>query len=156
MNLANQIGLAGLTLKDWKAIAELVSFVVGAVAAIIAVMTYRSNAKRERAKWVAQLYEKFYEGDRYKNMREKLDDAQNAEEIEALVNKESAEFTDYLNFFELVTFLAKTDQLLESDVLLLFRYYLRCLKDQKAVMKYLNNQKNGFEQLSGFLKTTKL
>jgi hypothetical protein len=72
------------------------------------------------------------------------------------VESESDDFTDYLNFFELVTFLAKTKQLSESDVLSLFHYYLRCLKGQKAVMKYLNNQKNGFEHLSGFLKRTKL
>ena len=156
MNLASEIGLAGLTLERWKAIAELVSFVVGAIAAVIAVMTYRNNAKRERAKWAVQLYEKFYEEDRYKKMRDKLDGTQNAEEIEALVEEEPAEFTDYLNFFELVTFLAKTRQLSESDVLSLFHYYLRLLKGQKAVMKYLNNQKNGFEQLSGFLKRTKL
>jgi hypothetical protein len=89
-------------------------------------------------------------------MRDKLDNTQDEAEVEALVREETSDFTDYLNFFELVTFLARTKQLSESDVLSLFHYYLRCLKHWKPVMKYLNNQKNGFEQSSGFLKGVKL
>jgi hypothetical protein len=156
LNVAGQFALLCLTLQDWKTIAEIVSCIVGATAAGFAVKTYWDNSQRERAKWVVSLYEKFFEENRYKKIREMLDDTQNVGEIEALVKSESAEFTDYLNFFELVTFLIKTKQLSESDVLSLFHYYLRCLKGQEAVMKYVNNQKNGFEQLSGFFERTKL
>ncbi len=46
------------------------------------------------------------------------------------------DFTDYLNFFEMVTFLADTGQLSKKDLLRLFRYYLLCLKRHRVVMNY--------------------
>jgi hypothetical protein len=64
VNFAHETGLGWLTLDGWKAITELVSSAAGAIAAIVAVITYRNNAKRERAKWAVQLYEKFYEESR--------------------------------------------------------------------------------------------
>jgi uncharacterized protein YdiU (UPF0061 family) len=144
------------TLELGKSAAQLVSYCIGGVAAIGALLTYRSNSQRERAKWAVQLYDKFYEADHYKVMRDKLDYSSGASEIKQLVDEESSAFTDYLNFFELVTFLAETKQLSKSDVLRLFQYYLRCLKQHTAVMDYLNDSGKGFEQLSRFLNGTKL
>jgi hypothetical protein len=46
---------------------------VGIVSAILALRTYTTNSKRERAKLAVQLFEKFYEGERYKKVREALD-----------------------------------------------------------------------------------
>lgn len=98
----------------------------------------------------------FYETDHYKPIREKLDCKSDAADVVELVTQEQAAFTDYLNFFEVVSFVASTHQLSEKDVLSLFHYYLRCLKRHTLVMKYLFDKGNGFEHLSGFLKKTGL
>ena len=135
----------------WKVVAELVTCAVAVFTAIAALITYRSNSQRERAKWAVQLYEKFYEGEHYGRIRDELDCAADSAKVAALVEKESSAFTDYLNFFELVAFLAVTKQLSESDVLRLFQYYLHCLKRHKSVVKYLNDEDKGFEQLRGFI-----
>ncbi len=119
------------------------------MAAILAVHTYYTNSRRERAKWAVQLYEKFYEGDRYKTMRETFDCDANSPEVRKVVQEESTEFTDYLNFFELVCFLVQTKQLRKSDVLDLFQYYMDCLVRHDGVLDYIRT--HGFEQLSRFL-----
>lgn len=40
---------------------------------ILAVYTYRKNAKLERAKWLNMLFEKFYEKEMYKEIRLLID-----------------------------------------------------------------------------------
>lgn len=122
----------------------------------MALWTYRINSRRERAKWAVQLFEKFYETDTYKVIRNELDCENDADGVKQLVTKEPGEFTDYLNFFEMVSFLADTKQLSEKDVLSLFRYYLRCLKRHPVVIEYLNKEDRDFEQLSKFLMNTTL
>jgi hypothetical protein len=44
-------------------------------------------------------------------MREKLDCASDAVEVQELVQQEPPAFTDYQNFFETVAFIAETKQL---------------------------------------------
>jgi hypothetical protein len=147
--------IAFISLAKWRDIAQIASYLFTAAAAWLAWGTYRTNSKRERAKWAVQLYEKFYEGTRYRELREALDcDADNTS-VKQLVRDESAEFTDYLNFFELVCFLAQTDQISELDVLTLFDYCLRCLKKHTTVVQYINRPDHGFEQLRVFLPKVK-
>lgn len=134
----------------WKSIIEVTALFVGVAGAIVALVTYRNNSKRERAKWAVQLFEKFYEADRYLKVREALDSRETTAEIHELVDSESAEFTDYLNFFEMVAFLAKSRQLSVSEILGLFQYYLGCLKRHTIVMVYVNAKSNGFEHLRDF------
>ena len=66
------------------------------VAAIIAVCVYRRNSRLEQSRWASSFYEKYYEADRYKVIREALDSDDN-NQIRQLVEKEEAEFTDYLS-----------------------------------------------------------
>ena len=133
-------------------IMQTIYYLAATIAALGAFLTYWNNSQRERAKWAAQLYEKFYETYYYKPIRKVLDCTPNSTEVIELVAEESDEFTDYLNFFEMVCFLAAKRQVLKKDVSTLFGYYLCCLKKHEAVMRYLNNKDNSFEQLSGFLK----
>lgn len=133
---------------------QLASYSVAIVGAIVAVFTYRANARRERAKWAVQLFEKFYETNQYKGVREQLDSTADEPAVKDLVKREGPEFTDYLNFFELVAYMAGTGQLDSSDVLALFHYYLRSLKRHRSVMDYLNNREKGFERLSTLLDRT--
>ncbi len=143
-------------IEIWKAVAQPLYYTVAIVAAFGAYLTYRSNSRRERAKWAVQLYDKFYEGTRYKAVREQLDCASDSADVQKLVRDETPEFTDYLNFFELVAFLAETKQLSKDEVLRLFDYYLKCLKKHSAVVAYLNTKEKGFEQLNAFLIKTEL
>lgn len=137
-----------------KDIAETASALLAIGAALVAAKTYASNAQRERAKWAVQLYEKFYESDRYKLMREELDCEPDEDAVVQHVREESAIFTDYLNFFELVAFLANSKQLSERDVLQLFQYYLHCLEKHAVVSRYINDEHKGFEMLSALLRKT--
>ncbi len=143
-------------LEQWKSIVQIGSYLVAAVASIWAIRTYVRNSRRDRARWTIQLFEKFYEVRRYRKVRDLLDGVAEAPEIRAFVDREPSEFTDYLNFFELVIFLVHTGQLEESDVLGIFQYYLGCLQRHTPVMAYLNNKGKGFERLSEFLNKAKL
>jgi hypothetical protein len=116
---------------------------------IAAFVQYRSSKKLERAKWMVQLYEKFYEEPRFKRMRAILDCAgQDSAEVNQIVDEEELEFTDYLNFFEFVSYLTRRGELDDEDVEALFGYYMDCLNNQHRVKQYIHDASKGFEQLS--------
>ena len=127
-----------------------ISALGGLVAAIIAVCVYRRNSRLEQSRWASSFYEKFYEADRYKAVRELLDCGDN-NQILQLVEKEEPEFTDYLNFFEHVAIFTKSRQLDKDDVEASFAYYLNCLSSLESVRTYIEDEKKGYEQLKEFL-----
>ena len=60
----------------WADVAELLKALGGLVALLgfpIALLTFRRSVKTKRAEWLASLHEKFFEGDRYKEIRRVLD-----------------------------------------------------------------------------------
>jgi hypothetical protein len=130
--------------------------IVGGVAVVFAFLQYRANSRLERARWLASLYEKFYEKDQLKGVRQILDSAdRDASEINKLVTDESPEFTDYLNFFEFVAVLEKSGQLKSNEIEDLFHYYLDCLEKSPKIREYLAAK--GYEHLDEFLRArTKL
>jgi len=134
---------------------QTISYFVGIIAAIGAVWTYRQNSQRERAKWVVELYEMFFEDDRHKKIRGILDSQANSDNVETLLaDQESGDFdahTYYLNFFELVTFLSQEKEIRSADVNTLFEYYIECMLRHDDVVKYINDPKNGFEYLRKLL-----
>jgi len=97
-------------------IAKIFSYVGPTIAAFWAVYVYWSGARRERAKWAESLYSRFFENKELKEIREALDCDPGNPEVATLVTKESPEFTDYLNFFELVAYLEESKQLKARDV----------------------------------------
>ncbi len=135
-----------------KDIAQLASYGIGIVAALWALWTYHVNSRRERARWAVQPYEEICEADRYKDIRNTLDEETETDEIRKLATNEPSAFTDYLNFFELVAILAKNKQLSRGGVLDFFDYYLRCLSRHPSVKKYIDTPAKGFQHLSEFLK----
>ncbi len=147
------------SLDWWKTIVGIVveigSSVIGLGTAIWAFWVYRANSRIEHAKWLVNLHEKFFERDLYKGIRELLDCAEGDDEaagkIGKLVSEEPAGFTDYLNFFEMVAALAETGQISDKEVLTLFEYYLKCIRDREQVMEYLAKEKKGYEKLRKFL-----
>jgi|SRR5882672_2134374 len=99
----------------WKLLPQTAYYVVGIIAALWALVVYRRNRRLEQAKWLSTFYDKFYESDKYKEVRELLD-SDAAEEIRTKVEHEDADFTDYLNFFEHVAIFARSKQLRTDDV----------------------------------------
>jgi hypothetical protein len=137
-----------MTLTDISAIA-------GAVAALFAIYwglyQYSRNSRLERARWLASLYEKFYEKENLKKVRQILDsETENSSEADRLISEEAPEFTDYLNFFEFVAVLKKSRQLKSNEIEDLFHYYLDCLETSPKIREYLAAK--GYEHLDQFLR----
>ena len=133
-------------------VAQAASYVVGAVAAVFALLTYRRTARLERSRWLMQLYDKFYEGDRLKKVRDTLDqNPADHPDVLSLVREEQSAFTDYLNFFEYVAYLKSQRQLTEDDVNAMFQYYLEDVGRHKSVRDYIQNHAKGYEHLNNWL-----
>jgi hypothetical protein len=134
----------------WKTIPQIAYYIVAIVAAIAALIVYKRNHRLEQSRWLSNFYEKFYETDKYKRVRELLD-SENTEEINELVDEEDPAFTDYLNFFEHVAIFAASNQLRTDDVEASFCYYLDCLKRHQKVYDYINSNDKGYEKLNAYL-----
>jgi hypothetical protein len=129
--------------------AQAIYYLLAAGAAWVAVLTYRRNSAMERARWLSDLYSKFYEALDLKMIRQTLDcSPPNSPEVQKLVHDEDAGFTDYLNFFEFMAYLKYSRRLSVKDVGALFDYYLRVLSKHDDVRKYVLDDRNGY----GYLK----
>lgn len=128
---------------------------VGIVAPIVALVTYRRNARIKRAEWLSSLHAKFFETANYKAIRSILDYAPPQlntlrEGVEQGGSDELVEsFVDYLNFFEFIASLWKLDQLRLNEVAMLFRYYLENLASHAFITNFIAEQ--GFENLKELL-----
>ncbi len=119
------------------------------------VLADRKSAKADHAKWVTQLYEKFYENAELKVVRESID-CGGVDEVRQIVRDQRPEFTDYLNFFEYVAYLRRNGQLTTSEVQSLFGYYLDCLQSNGDIMAYVENtSSHGYELLAELLHNRK-
>lgn len=139
-----------MRLEYWKDIATIVGAVLALAGAGWALYEYHVKLRLERAKWLASLYEKFYERENLKPIREILDcEDEISLEITRLIRDEPAEFTDYLNFFEFVAFLGKLRQLGIDEINDLFGYYLDCIGRRDDIKEYIG--KRGYELLVDLL-----
>ena len=134
-------------------IAATISALGAALAAVFAAFVFRRNSALERAKWASGLYEKFYEAPTLKQMRDRLDCSSDLDSVNEIVIREEPNFTDYLNFFEFIAFLRKSQQLKDSEREALFGYYLDCLNRHDRVKQYISNPENGYEGLANLLKS---
>jgi hypothetical protein len=140
-----------MTLDCWVKVVQIVSYLGTTAAAVFAFFVYKSNARRERARWVESLYSRFFEEGELKRVRDILDCAADDADVEALVNKEGSDWTDYLNFFELVAYLQESKQLERQDVSALFDYYLGCLRRHRSTVSYIRDESKGFKYLRKLL-----
>jgi hypothetical protein len=140
-------------LNDAKDGLQALSYFAGVIIAGFAVRSYRNSVKTERAKWLEKLYARFYEDNlELKKVRDILDsDEADSEQVKALVREESANFTDYLNFFEFVAYLKDQKHLSQSDIEAIFQYYIDCLSKHPSVRAYINKHYKGFEYLRKLL-----
>lgn len=144
-----------MTLEDWKTIFETAYYIIASIAVVGAAWTYYRNSRLEQSRWASTFYEKFYESDRYKKVRDLLDCPTDLDDVNKLVDNEEPEFTDYLNFFEHVAIFTRSKQLNHKDVEASFAYYLNCLEKLDKVRDYINNQEKGYEKLRRFLEDRK-
>ncbi len=136
---------------------------VGLLTALFGLHNYYRQTKLEKLKWIQQLYEKFYNTDQYRLIRQKID-FDNLDDLLPLLQKDETEsrnftleqcnqldqFTDYLNFFEWIAFSEKKGQLSYNDLDVMFNYYLARIviidkRHQGQIGKYMKD--NGYEQL---------
>ncbi|HEV2417146.1 MAG TPA: hypothetical protein VGX94_05040 [Terriglobia bacterium] len=135
-----------------KLFLEMFMLLATGIAGLWAPWTYRQSVRLERSKWMKELYEKFYERSDLKQVRDLLDGGDQTK-IEKLVDEESANFTDYLNFFEFLAYLWKSKQIGLDEIKGIFEYYLRNLKQNESAAGYIAERANGFEQLQKLLET---
>lgn len=152
-------------------IIKAVAFIVTAIGIIFAALTFRSNSKTlernsllEKAKWLNQLYEKFFEKPIYSEIRELLDYNSSPNEkytrlkdvIERKSDSESKlqeQLVVYLNFFEYIATLWKTGQITERDVHMMFGYYIKNLEKHDWLMSFA--KENEFKNLSLLISAVK-
>lgn len=149
-----------MTFVVWAEIIKLFFGLVGAVAAgvtiyaaIKAVAVYKDNSKLERAKWLSNLYEKFYERRGLKEVREQIDCPTDDAQVAELISRRESNLADYLNFFQFIVYLKDNGQLTQEEIKFMFNYYLLCLKKHGNLRNYMKD--NGFGQLDSFLEQWK-
>ncbi len=131
----------GLALLPMPVFIQYLSLLFSVVSILLATLTYYRNMRLKRAEWLRSLFEKFYETERYKAIRFRLDNP------EALQKQglEEEMLVDYLNFFEFIASLHKLGQIRKEEVLMLFRYYLKLIENQVDIRTYI--AENGFKRL---------
>ncbi len=134
-------------IKDWL---QVGAYAAATFAALLSWWQYRKNSARERARWLIDLFHRFYEEPIFKEMRIAVDWGETAfvraENDKSLLGK----LDDYLNFFELVAHLQDRKGLKPEEVKAMFDYPLRAIAQDKDVLPYL--RKYGYEQLDALLK----
>ena len=130
------------------AVATAALTTIALVTACIAMGEYRRNGKRDNARWLTDLFGRFYNPEHYRAVYRAFD-GQDPPRLQALVRviADRAEahsdsvsewdLTRYLNFFELVATLWKQGRLAIEDVALLFKYPLKRLAAQRGIVGYL-------------------
>lgn len=141
-----------MSVPTWLHYVQAVSYLAAGLSALIAVFTYRRNSRQERAVWLFELYQRFYDSPSHAHMRRLVESGKTkfaeTEDDEELLQK----LDDYLNFFEFITFLVHQGRLKRKEALAMFDYPLRLIAKDKALMRYLSRPEYGYEGLTEFVK----
>jgi len=129
-------------------ILQAFSYIIGIFTLLFSIWQYYKNSKRERARWLFELYQRFYDRDDFKEVRERIE-AQNLP-LESDNAKWNSTIDDYFNFFEFVAYLEKQGQLTRGEVRAMFDYQLDLIAKKRETIDYLG--KYGYEQLVSLLK----
>lgn len=127
---------------------QIGAYLAGIGAAVFSVMQYRRNSKRERTRWIYDLYRRFWELQALRKMRERIDWGDIAF-LESEDKNDLSDFDDYLNFFEFLSYLWKSGELELTEISVMFDYSLQQLGENFAIRSYLT--KYGYEQLNALL-----
>ena len=148
----------------WTILAEVLKALGGLIAVLsfpFALMTYARSVRTRRAEWLASLHEKFFESDRYREIRRVLDyrpEPEYADLIKAITSQSHHALADelyrYLNFFEFLAGLRGLGQISDEEIIGLFDYDLRLITQHDFIMSTLRPQ--GFERLADLLASGRL
>jgi hypothetical protein len=141
----------------------LIYFQIGAYTAaiggiIFTAFGYFKNNKLKRGEWLKQLFEKFYEQEKFQLIRRKIeygaliDYLDLDEKGEPKDDLHEEEFVNYLNFFEFIAVLQKEGHVSKAEVNDLFGYYFKKLKQEAFIINYIKKTDYGFENISNLLK----
>jgi hypothetical protein len=131
--------------------------VIGSIVALstagFAVFTYFKNSRTKAAEFLLTLHKTFFVDSTYQAMKTLLDcdGAEEEAKLKAAVDVETPEFTDFLNFFELVAYLDSIKTLDRADTEALLGYYLNRLREKGPVWAYIRKSSHGFEHLRRLL-----
>lgn len=142
---------------EFKDYVQLGSAVFVGTGVMIAAFSYRHQTRTRRAEWMKILFEKFYETETFKEVRQWIESGEIEKKIKPGLKVSGADekLADYLNFFEFVAVLKSDSQLKFRDISNMFDYYLRKLKNSEAVMNWIQDESYGFEKLRNLLDNMK-
>jgi hypothetical protein len=155
-------------IKDFGPLGQFLSglgTIVLALLGLWARRNYRRQVNLEQMRWLQQLYDSFYNSDRYKEVRQVIDFDELGQTMELLRRGDADphqlslperakldQFTDYLNFFEWLAYLEKEKQLTFPQLDTMFGYYLARLSQvdkNRQLRQYIRDK--GYEQLHRLL-----
>ena len=141
-----------MNIESMKTTAEFLLAVVGILAAAVAGWTYWKNSKRERTRWLFELYQRFYEREELKPMRARIESGETGFAKEEKDSALLEQLDDYLNFFEFIAYLHERNELKKEEVAAMFDYPLRKIARDEAVSQYLSQPEYGYEGVRELLK----
>lgn|SRR5690242_1810385 len=131
---------------------EAAFYLVGIITAGASAWKYWRNSKTHRMRWLFDLYQSFYNNPEMRKMRLRLDQGQ-MEFLRSHHQPElEAEFDDFLNFFEMVSYLKERGELKIDEIQAMFDYVLSKIQQDKAVRDYIADAENGYEKLPRLLR----
>jgi len=132
---------------------QAAAVVVAAISTGFALVTYRKNARTKAAEFLLTLHKAFFVDPTYQTMKTLLDcdGAEEEAKLKVAVDDETGEFTDFLNFFELVAYMDSIETLTRDDTEALLGYYLNRLREKAPVWSYIRKTSHGFEHLRRLL-----
>lgn len=139
----------------------VIGVIVAVIGFIFAYEEYKKNQLIKRAEFYTKLFETLFKDSAYRKIRDVLDlDGYSDEDIKDLKRSFEkdrsleSEMVDYLNFLEYVVVLEKIKVVKDNDIIDLFDYYLKCLKQNSFAMDYIENY--GFENLKRKIDSIKI
>ncbi len=123
--------------------AQLFTYLAAGGSLIFSAFTYYKNNKVKRGEWLKTLFEKFYEENKFSEVRKHI-------EYETLniylgvdlngmcTNMDNEEnLVNYLNFFELIAFLKLNGHIEKLEVKSMFGYFIKSLNKDEFIKRYL-------------------
>lgn len=118
---------------------------------------FHKHNNLEKAKWLLNLWEKFFYEKKYSKIRQLFDSPNKFGELVKITSDKEhnleEDFVDYLNFFQFIASLRKSDQLEITEIKMMFDYYLSLIGERECVMDYL--KKNKFDELHDLVEEIK-
>ena len=114
--------------------------------------TYWRNSAQERAKWLFELYQRFYDSDSHTEIRRMIEAGGTRFAEEEKDERLLQRLDDYLNFFEFISFLLKSGRLKKKEAMAMFDYPLRKIARDNSICRYLSRPEYGYEGLNKLLK----